>query len=306
MWRTYGFNLTNAAEPGKMNSLAVEVSAPHCDELGITFVDWNPAPPHKDMGLWRSVSITATGPAALRHPQVVTKFDLPDLSVAHVTVLATLLNATGHAVRGVLKGSIGGVELQQEVELKPHEARNVTFSPDHFSQLNFHHPRLWWPWQMGPQSLYHMKLQFETGGEVSDSHDVQFGMREITSEFNSHGYREFMMNAKPILILGAGWSPDMMLRFNDKKTEDEIQYVKDMHLNTIRLEGKIVDTHFFDLRDRYGILVLAGWCCCDHWEKWQTWKAENYSGREDSSPSPRKLQSLDRAREHQVHYECIQ
>jgi exo-1,4-beta-D-glucosaminidase len=282
MWRTYDFNVTNAAEPGKMNSLAVEVSAPHYDDLGITFVDWNPAPPDKDMGLWRSVSITATGPVALRHPQVVTKFDLPDLSVAHVTVLATLLNATDHTVRGVLKGSIGGVELQQEVELEPHEARNVTFSPDHFSQLNFHHPRLWWPWQMGPQNLYHMKLHFETGGEVSDSHDVQFGMREITSELNSHGYREFMVNAKPILVLGAGWSPDMMLRFNDKKTEEEIQYVKGMHLNAIRLEGKIVDNHFFDLCDRYGILVLAGWCCCDHWEKWQTWKAENYTVAADS------------------------
>ncbi|MEJ2006812.1 MAG: beta galactosidase jelly roll domain-containing protein [Acidobacteriota bacterium] len=282
MWRTYDFNVTAAAQPGKTNTLAVEVSAPHYDDLGITFVDWNPAPPDKDMGLWRGVSITATGPVAVQYPQVETKFDLPNLDVAHLTIRAGLENATDHDVRGVLKGSIGEVEFQQEVELKPHETRDVTLDPTHFSQLNFHHPRLWWPWQMGPQNLYHLKLQFETGGEVSDSHDVQFGIREITSELNSHGYREFMVNGKPILILGAGWSPDMMLRFNPKKTEEEIQYVKDMHLNTIRLEGKIVDNHFFDLCDRYGILVLAGWCCCDHWEKWKTWKAENYTVAGDS------------------------
>ena len=277
MWRTYDFNVTAEALPGKMNSLAVEVSAQHADDLGITWVDWNPAPPDKDMGLWRGVSVTATGPVALRDPQVVTKFDLPKLDVAHLTVRARLQNATDHAVRGVLKGSIGGVSFQQDVELKPHETREVDFLPGRFSQLNFHQPRLWWPWQMGPQNLYHLKMQFETGGEVSDSQEAQFGIREITSELNAHGYREYRVNGKPILILGAGWAPDMMLRFDRKKTEEEIQYVKDMHLNTIRLEGKIVDNHFFDLCDRYGILVMAGWCCCDHWEKWKQWKAEDYT-----------------------------
>jgi exo-1,4-beta-D-glucosaminidase len=282
MWRTYDFNVTAAARPGKMNSLAVEVSAPQANDLGITWVDWNPAPPDKDMGLWRGVSVTVTGPVALRDPQVVTNFDLPKLDVAHLTVRAELQNGTDHAVRGVLKGSVGDVEFQQEVELKPSETRDVAFLPGHFAQLNFHHPRLWWPWQMGAQDFYRLKMQFETGGKVSDSHEAQFGIREITSKLNEHGYQEFMVNDKPILILGAGWAPDMMLRLDPKKTEEEIQYVKDMHLNTIRLEGKIIDNHFFDLCDRYGILVLAGWCCCDHWEKWKSWEAEDYTVAEDS------------------------
>ncbi|HKT11867.1 MAG TPA: glycoside hydrolase family 2 TIM barrel-domain containing protein [Terriglobia bacterium] len=277
MWRTYDFNVTAEALPGKMNSLAVEVSAPNPDDLGITWVDWNPAPPDKDMGLWRGVSITATGPVALRDPQVETKFDLPNLDVAHLTVRARLQNATDHAVRGVLKGSIGEVSIQQEVELEPHETREVDFLPGRFSQLDFHHPRLWWPWEMGPQNLYHLKMQFEADGKISDSQEAQFGIREITSEINSHGYSEFRVNGQPILILGAGWAPDMMLRFDAKRTEEEIQYVKNMHLNTIRLEGKIIDNHFFDLCDRYGILVMAGWCCCDHWEKWKSWKAEDYT-----------------------------
>jgi len=282
MWRTYDFNVTAAARPGRVNSLAVEVSAPHADDLGLNWVDWNPAPPDKDMGLWLPVSVTATGPVALRHPQVATRFDLPNLDVAHLTVRAALENATGHRVRGVLKGNIGDVEFRQEVELQPHEKRDVTFDPSRFSQLNLRHPRLWWPWQMGPQNLYHVKLRFETGGEVSDSQEAQFGVREITSKFNAQGYRQFVVNGKPILVLGAAWCPDMMLRFNPKKTEEEIQYVRDMHLNTLRLEGKIIDDNFFNLCDRYGILVLAGWCCCDHWEKWKTWKPEDYQVAADS------------------------
>jgi exo-1,4-beta-D-glucosaminidase len=282
MWRTYDFNVTEEALPGKTNSLAVEVTAQRADDLGITWVDWNPAPPDKDMGLWQGVTVTATGPVALRDPQVVTNFDLPSLDVAHLTVRAELINGTGDAVHGVLKGHIGDVSFQQDVELKPHETREVAFAPDHFSQLDLHNPRLWWPWQMGPQNLYHLKMEFEADGAVSDSGETDFGIREITSKLNSHGYQEFMVNGKSILILGAGWAPDMMLRFDPERTEAEIQYVKDMHLNTIRLEGKIIDKHFFDLCDRYGILVQAGWCCCDHWEKWKTWKPEDYMVAEDS------------------------
>jgi exo-1,4-beta-D-glucosaminidase len=43
------------------------------------------------------------------------------------------------------------------------------------------------------------------------------------------------------------------------------------------MEGKLEDDHFFDLTDQMGILVTAGWCCCDHWEKWANWKDEDHS-----------------------------
>ncbi|MGH9331893.1 MAG: PIG-L family deacetylase, partial [Vicinamibacterales bacterium] len=33
---------------------------------------------------------------------------------------------------------------------------------------------------------------------------------------------------------------------------------------------------FYDLADRYGILLMPGWCCCDQWEKWKEWDAEDY------------------------------
>ena len=48
-----------------------------------------------------------------------------------------------------------------------------------------------------------------------------------------------------------------------------------MGLNTVRLEGKLENDHFLDFADRNGILIMAGWCCCDHWEKWDKWKPED-------------------------------
>ncbi len=49
-----------------------------------------------------------------------------------------------------------------------------------------------------------------------------------------------------------------------------------MGLNTIRLEGKLETEDFFEIADRKGILVMAGWCCCDHWEHWGKWTPEDF------------------------------
>ena len=276
-WRLFCFEVTPWVHPGGKNVLAVAVSPPEADDLGITWVDWNPAPPDKDMGLWRPVYFSSTGPVALRDPQVDTHFDLPSLDVAHLTVRGTLQNTASEPINGTLKGRIGEVEFHQAVHLDAGVTREITFTPAQFSQLNFHNPRLWWPVDLGPQNLYEMDLEFDVGSQVSDHWQVHFGVREVTSRINEHGDIQFAVNGRNILIRGAGWTPDMMLHENPKRTETEILYVRDMHLNAIRLEGKIETDHFFDLCDRYGILVIAGWCCCDQWEMWESWKSENYT-----------------------------
>lgn len=63
-WRVFEFDVTKAAKPGEPNALAVEVSPPQPDDLALTFVDWNPQPTDKNMGIWRDVSLSATGPAS--------------------------------------------------------------------------------------------------------------------------------------------------------------------------------------------------------------------------------------------------
>ena len=50
-YRTYDFDVTDVIKPGSSNVLAVETFAPTEKDLGINWVDWNPCPPDKDMGL---------------------------------------------------------------------------------------------------------------------------------------------------------------------------------------------------------------------------------------------------------------
>jgi exo-1,4-beta-D-glucosaminidase len=279
-FRRYEFDVTQYVKSGAKNVVAVEVSAPHANELGITWVDWNPTPPDKDMGLWQEVVLSASGPVAVRYPAVETRLDLPATDKAHLTVRAELQNASSAAVKGTLRGTILGaaapVEFSQRVELKPGERRAIVIAPDSAPSLIVQNPHLWWPYQMGVPYLHKLALEFiPEKGPASDKQTISFGIVQTDSELTSDGYRLFKVNGKPVLVRGGGWAPDMMLRINQSRREAEFRYVKEMGLNTIRLEGKLEDESFMQRADRDGILVMAGWCCCDAWEKWGKWGDEN-------------------------------
>jgi exo-1,4-beta-D-glucosaminidase len=286
-FRRYEFDVTKFVKAGANNVVALEVSAPHANELGITWVDWNPTPPDKDMGLWQEVVLSSTGPVAIRYPAVESKLDLPAIDKAHLTVRAELQNVSDAPVKGVFSGKILGasspIEFSQIVELKAGEHRDIAITPDQAASLNVQNPRLWWPYQMGEPYLHRLALRFVPEKSLSsDLINIPFGIDQIDSELTPEGYRLFKINGKPVLVRGGGWAPDMMLRIDQSRREAEFRYVKEMGLNTIRLEGKLEDETFMNRADRDGILIMAGWCCCDAWEKWDKWGVENKSVSIDS------------------------
>jgi len=157
-WRLYELNVSQYLLPAEMNVLAIEVFPAKDVDLAIDFVDWNPAPPDKDMGLWQEVVLSATGPVSVRHATIETRLDLPATETAHLTVRAELTNASVSPVQGTLRGVLHGagvpVEFSQPVELAPSEKKEVVFSPDTTKSLNLSKPKLWWPYQMGEPYLY--------------------------------------------------------------------------------------------------------------------------------------------------------
>ncbi|MGH9467900.1 MAG: glycosyl hydrolase 2 galactose-binding domain-containing protein, partial [Terriglobales bacterium] len=264
-FRRFEFNVTGLAHVGR-NAIAVEVYAPRERDLAITNEAWNPMPPDKDMGLWGKVMVRSSGPVAIRHVWVRTRLDLPSLAMAHLSVAATLINATGAAQQGVLRGSAAGHAFQRSVTLAPHTSQIVDIA------LAIAHPALWWPNGMGNPVLHPLRMAFVIRGRVSDRSRQMFGMDEITARKNAQGAEQFYINGRTVFVRGGGWTPDMMLRDGPAKWTDDFRYARLLGLNTIRLEGKLPDNAFFDLADRYGILIMAGWCCCDHWQEWPRWK----------------------------------
>jgi exo-1,4-beta-D-glucosaminidase len=280
-FETFEFDATKLLRAGKPNAIALEIFAPGKNDLGITWVDWNPTPADRDMGIWKEVFVTTSGDVSLRNPFVSTKLD-SDLKTAALTVSVDLRNTSDQAVNGVLRAEIDGVQISQPVTLAAREAKTASFAPDEFRQLKLANPRVWWPYQMGEPNLYTARLAFEIDQQVSDSASVTFGIREVTSELTDKGYRLFKINGRKVLIRGAAWAPDMFLRWFPERLDADLDYVRDMGLNTVRLEGRIDREEFFDKTDRLGILVMPGWTCCDAWEKWKNWKAEQHKIAGDS------------------------
>jgi exo-1,4-beta-D-glucosaminidase len=269
-YRTYQFNITGALVSGKPNVLAVEIFPSDKTSLGINWVDWNPTPPDRNMGLWRDVYLTTTGPVALHNSHIVTRLD-PSFDKAHLTVSVDLENRFYKSVGVTLDGSIGDVQFSKSLVIPPYEIAHVEFN-----KLTMSQPRLWWPVHMGKQNLYDLDLKATVDNVTSDEETTKIGIRDATSELNDKGFRVFKINGKPILVRGGGWAPDMFLRPSAEREIQEIRYVKDMNLNAIRFEGKTESGRFLDLCDREGILVIAGWCCCDYWEQWSKWNDNDY------------------------------
>ena len=271
-YRIYEFNVTAYAEPGKVNVLAAEVIAPTPDDLAVNWVDWNPTPPDKNMGLWGDVSVSASGPVSVRYPAVSTHFADNFLKQADLTVRAELQNATAKPVDGVLEASFDQVHLQQKIQLQPNQKVSVALTPEQYPQLRIKDPKIWWPAEMGTPNLHRLTVRFLVNGQLSDESETRFGIREVTSELTPQNYRLFRVNGKPILIRGGAWDHDMLLRpMTHEQYDAHFQYVREMHLNTIRQEGQLETDEFYDLADEYGILIMAGWCCCDVWEQWDKW-----------------------------------
>jgi exo-1,4-beta-D-glucosaminidase len=261
-FRRHVLDITAVAKA--MNTLEVEVFPPQPGEPNIGFVDWNPRPLDESMGLFREVRVIRTGAVAIGEGSVESKIKG---SEAWLTVRATLRNLTNRTVRGEVRGRFDGREFTAPVTLAPLEV--CDFSISGLEALHVVNPRLWWCHTMGKPELYDMTLEFVTEGKVSDDERLTFGIREVKDYYTPEGYRGFMLNGRPVLIRGAGWTDDIFLRDTPETNELQVRYVCDMNLNCIRFEniwGTSQD--IYDLCDRYGLLVLTGWSCQWEWEEY--------------------------------------
>jgi exo-1,4-beta-D-glucosaminidase len=252
-----------------INTLALRVlPADPRSSLSIGWVDWNPTPPDNNMGPWRGVDIVRRGPVEIGSPQVTSTLSLPDLSRAALTVKVQARNLDASAHDAAITGVVAGVSFKRTVHLDPGQTQTVSFSPKSDPGLDLKGPRVWWPVGMGAHPLYTLQMAAAVDNVISDRTSATFGIRSVSSHLTQRGYQQFVINGKPVLIRGAGWAPDMFLRDDPKRMETEFSYVVNLGLNTLRGEGKLEDAGFYDLADREGIMILAGWECCDKWESW--------------------------------------
>lgn len=263
-FRITSFDISTHIKSGS-NTLAVEVIPPQPGDFSIGFVDWNPAPPDGDMGIFRPVTLHLHGGVQIEKPFVQTKVNLETLKEADITVSAELTNYTNIVISGDLVGTIGDIVFKKSISLAPNNRELITFDSKDFVGLNFKEPKLWWPINLGNPDLYDLDLKFVAKEEVLDEVQLRFGIRQIEDYWLNDIHRGYKVNGQKVLIKGAGWTDDMLLMDRDESIEAQVKYVKQMNLNCIRLEGFWGKDHkLYDLCDEHGILLMVGWSC--HWE----------------------------------------
>ncbi|MFA7288077.1 MAG: sugar-binding domain-containing protein [Melioribacteraceae bacterium] len=266
-FRQFEIDVTKYLSSGNKNVLAIELFPPQKGDPTIGFVDWNPKAPDNNMGLWRGVLVKISGSVSLINPFVKSKIEIPSLLKAELTISAEIKNNSNQEVTGKIIGKIEGITFGKDILLKPNEKRTVSFTPEEFNNLIIKNPRIWWTYSLGKQELYNLELTFTIDNKESDYSKVKFGIREVKDYLTPEGYRGYKLNGKNILILGGGWVDNLFLDNSTENIRTQLQYVRDMGLNTIRLEGfwgKNKD--IYDICDEYGILIMTGWSCEWEWE----------------------------------------
>jgi len=237
--------------------------------------DWIQPIPDRNTGIWDKVTIEKTGAVRITDPHVVTlvpgkRTPSGSQEPAIIQVSAHLQNATDKAVTGVLKYNLDGRPVSKKVTLKSGAATDVQLN-----DYSLKNPKLWWPNGYGPQNLYHLNLQFITAAnKISDQKNIEVGVRQITTEWNSHTQsRQVNVNGQKIFIKGGNWIvSDELLRFSKARYDAEVRFHRDMNLNLIRVWGGalIERPEFYEACDRYGILVFQDmWGSGDCNGRWQ-------------------------------------
>ncbi|RKL26386.1 Exo-beta-D-glucosaminidase [Fusarium proliferatum] len=257
------------------NALVVKVyPTNYQDHLAVGFVDWNPYPPDNGTGVWREITIKQTGDVFMGPVSVLVDMDTPMKQNkdhhADVTVRAHARNLSKKPVTFIARAEIRTPDgkhlkvLTKSIRLGAKDSTMVELP------AKIQDPQVWWPSAWGKQPLYSVQLTYSIGGyDTSDiSPRTNFGIRTVSSELNAHNDTLFKVNGHPIQIRGGGYTSDMFLRWDSQRFEHIARYVLDMGMNAIRLEGKMEHPELYDIADRLGIMIIAGWECCDRWEAW--------------------------------------
>ncbi|HSZ38530.1 MAG TPA: hypothetical protein VK817_01085 [Trebonia sp.] len=276
-YTSYTFDVTNLLRSGP-NTLALELFPNNpASMFTLDDVDWSQIPPDNNTGVQFPVQLHISDALGISNAYV-TQDDSPDMSSAALTVQADVTNNTDEPQSGTVNASItapggGTITIDSPVHLAGGASETATFKPASFSALRISHPQLWWPYQMGGQPLYELRASVSDAGGVSDAAPaVDFGIRSVTtyltrpSTLAPEGVRVFEINGVPFDFRSGGWSENLFLHYSASDLANQIQLMKSMGVNGIRTEGKEMPQNFYDQLDRAGILIDAGFQCCDAWQ----------------------------------------
>ena len=123
-------------------------------------------------------------------------------------------------------------------------------------------PQIWWPNGYGAQPLYQASIELREADLLLDQREYRLGLRTIELRQQADEWGQsftFIVNGLPIFAKGSNWIPadSFPTRISDTHLERLIHAAAETHQNMLRVWGGgfYEEERFYDLCDRYGILV---------------------------------------------------
>lgn len=211
--------------------------------------DWGPQLP--PIGIWKDIRLE--GYESVRIEDVHLRQAHANGKVT-VTVEVTLQAWEKTEVQAALKITApDGKKLETSAVIKNNKATLSVEVSD---------PQLWWPNGYGAQPLYKVSVEVSQGTAQLDQKAYQLGLRTIELRQKPDEWGKsftFVVNDLPVFAKGSDWIPadSFPTRISDAYMEGLIRDAALTHQNMLRVWGGgfYEEERFYDLCDRYGILV---------------------------------------------------
>ncbi len=171
---------------------------------------------------------------------ILSRLDVVSSSTQSVAITITVDGKTLASERHVLKEGSNSIELKGTIQK----------------------PNLWWSNGLGSQYLYAYEAAVTVEDGAFDTYASNLGVRslKVVRDADSSGTSMYvLLNGVPVFMKGANYIP--LDNFQNRVTKERHKYIvrsaADAHMNMLRVWGGGIfeDDSFFDMCDKYGILV---------------------------------------------------
>jgi len=248
-----GFGLPAGNDQSVLGGLGNNTISMFTRKAGYHF-GWDWGPRLVTSGIWRNVIIKAWDSQKIENIHIIQK----SLTAKSASLNAEVeISADQASQQELIINVNNNLVASQAIDLQ-----NGT----HIYSIAFEikNPKLWWPNGLGEQILYSITAVLGREQAVADSKTVKTGLRTIklvrTPDADGKGESfYFEVNGRPVFMKGANYIPnDVFLpRVTPEKYENVVKSAAECNMNMLRVwgGGTYEDDLFYDLCDKYGILV---------------------------------------------------
>jgi beta-mannosidase len=212
--------------------------------------DWGPQLP--PIGIWKDIRLEGYEGARMADVRVSQQHAEDQVTVETRVVVQIWEEASCTVVMRIVAPD-GRVFETSEAVAQGNESR---------LQVRISDPQIWWPNGYGAQPLYQASVELHQADTLLERREYQLGLRtlELRQQADEWGRSfTFVVNGLPIFAKGSNWIPadSFPTRISDAHLEGLIRASAETHQNMLRVWGGgfYEEERFYDLCDRYGILV---------------------------------------------------